>query len=160
LTLPRSHILCGVIHSLVQVQFVPADLARVWGYFATPRNLDGMTPPDLAFRIQGNPGPMHPGQMISYRIRLGPGIWTTWLTEITHVQEGSLFVDEQRIGPYKLWHHEHHFAPRPGGVEMTDRVTYAIGFGPVGELVHALWIRPKLERIFAFRRTRVKELFG
>jgi ligand-binding SRPBCC domain-containing protein len=150
-----------MIHTLSQEQFIPAPLDRVWDYFATPANLDAMTPPDLKFKLVGEPaGPMRTGQLITYRIRLLPAIWTSWLTEIREVQDHAGFVDEQRIGPYKFWHHEHRFYAVPGGVRMTDLVTYDLGYGPIGELLHALWIRPKLERIFAFRRAKVHERFG
>jgi ligand-binding SRPBCC domain-containing protein len=150
-----------MIHTLSQDQLIPATLERVWAYFATPANLNEMTPPDLKFQSVGEPAvPMRTGQLITYRIRLMPAIWTSWLTEIRDVQEGVGFVDEQRVGPYKFWHHEHRFSSVPGGVRMTDLVTYDIGYGPIGELLHPLWIRPKLERIFAFRRAKVHELFG
>jgi len=88
-----------------------------------------------------------------------PGIWTRWLTEITHVREGEFFVDEQRAGPYRLWHHQHHFAPAPGGVRMTDHVTYDPGWGALGSLAHAVWIRRKLDAIFDFRAGRTAALF-
>jgi ligand-binding SRPBCC domain-containing protein len=150
----------GVIHTLQREQTVFGDPAAVWDFFATPRNLDALTPPSLRFEILGDPpARMYAGQMIAYRIGILPGIATRWLTEITHVREGGCFVDEQRIGPYRLWHHEHHFAPAPGGVVMTDRITYDPGFGPVGVLLHAVWIRRQLEEIFDFRARRIAELF-
>lgn len=151
-----------MIHSLNQVQFVPGDPTRIWEFFATPRNLAAITPAHMRFEMIGTlPEKMYAGQLIEYRIGIFPGLSTRWLTEITHVREGSFFVDEQRIGPYRLWHHEHHFAPDParGGVVMNDRITYAIGWGPLGALLHALWIRRKLESIFAHRREAIARLF-
>ena len=103
---------------------------------------------------------IYAGQMIEYRIRLAPGFHARWLTEISHVSAGDYFVDEQRQGPYRLWHHEHHFIPTDGGVEMKDKVTYALGFGPLGEAVHAIWVRGQLETIFKYRQKRVREIFG
>jgi len=136
------------------------DPARIWEFFATPRNLDVLTPPRVKFEILGDVPPrMHAGQTIEYRIRLLPGVWTRWLTEITDVREGESFVDEQRRGPYALWHHEHRFAPAPGGVVMTDHVTYAVGFGPFGWVAERLWVRGQLARIFDFRRAKIAELF-
>lgn len=148
-----------MVHTLERSQFIPADSARVWEYFSTPRNLDALTPPEMKFRILGNPGPMHTGQLIAYRIRIFPACWVNWLTEIRHVTPGVSFVDEQRIGPYRLWYHEHRFESRDGGVLMTDRVTYALPFGPLGDLVHSLWVRRQLGRIFDYRRTAVERVF-
>lgn len=150
----------GVIRHLHREQFVPGDPAVIWGFFSTPRNLDLMTPPDLRFRIMGEiPPEMYAGQMIEYRIGVLPGVWTSWLTEITHVVPGEYFVDEQRHGPYRLWHHEHRFRAVRGGVWMTDHVTYDVGRGWLGDLVHAAWISGQLTKIFAFREAKVKELF-
>lgn len=142
-------------------QFIPADPAVVWNFFATPRNLDELTPPGLKFRILGElPERMYAGQLIAYDISPLPGLWLHWLTEIRHVREGRYFVDEQRAGPYRFWYHEHHFEPVPGGVIMTDCVTYEIGWGPFGWLAEELWVRAQLEHIFAYRRQRVEARFG
>ncbi|MBM3872745.1 MAG: SRPBCC family protein [Verrucomicrobia bacterium] len=151
-----------MIHRLVREQEVWGDPAAIWQFFASPHNLDTLTPPSLSFQILGEVDPrMFPGQMIEYRIGVLPGVRTRWLTEITHVREGEFFVDEQRIGPYRLWHHEHHFRPRSDGrgVAMLDRVTYEVGWGPLGDLLHAAWIGRQLTTIFDYRRRRVGELF-
>jgi ligand-binding SRPBCC domain-containing protein len=151
-----------VIRHLHREQFIPGDPARIWDFFATPCNLNALTPPTLRFEIVGElPSRMYAGQIIEYRIGVLPGITTRWLTEITHLREGELFVDEQRLGPYRLWHHEHHFTPAPDrrGVQMIDRITYAVGWGPPGAALHALWIRPQLETIFDYRARKVAELF-
>jgi ligand-binding SRPBCC domain-containing protein len=146
---------------LLYTQFIPADPADVWEFFATPRNLDALTPPNLKFQILSDLSErMYAGQLIAYRISPVPGIWLHWLTEIRHVREGAYFVDEQRAGPYRLWYHEHHFAPAPGGVRMTDRITYEIGWGPGGWLADKIWVRRQLSHIFAYRRQRVAEIFG
>jgi ligand-binding SRPBCC domain-containing protein len=135
-------------------QFIPADPAAVWEFFATPCKLDGL-------RILGPvPERMYAGQLIAYRISPGLGLWLRWLTEIRHVREGVYFVDEQRAGPYRFWYHEHQFEAVPGGVLMTDRITYEIGWGPVGWLADRWWVRRQLRRIFAFRQRRVEEIFG
>lgn len=149
-----------MIRHLHREQFVPGEPARIWDFFSTPQNLDTLTPPRLRFRTVGAVAPrMHAGLLIEYRIGLMPGVWTRWLTEITHVREGEYFVDEQRIGPYRLWHHEHHFSPAPGGVRMTDHVTYEVGWGPAGWLAERLWVRGEVESIFDFRAAKVAELF-
>jgi ligand-binding SRPBCC domain-containing protein len=149
-----------MVHTLERSQFIPADPAHVWEYFSTPRNLDALTPPEMKFRILGEPGPMHAGQLIAYRIRVLPACWVFWLTEIRHVTPGVSFVDEQRLGPYRFWYHVHRFEPQDGGVLMTDHVTYALPLGPLGDLVHWLWVRRQLRRIFDYRRTAVERIFS
>ncbi len=151
-----------MIRHLFREQFVPGNPTAIWDFFATPRNLDALTPPSLRLTIVGDlPSRMYAGQMIAYRVGILPGITLRWLTEITQVREGEFFVDEQRLGPYRLWHHEHQFvrAPDGRGVTMTDRVTYDVGWSLVGNLAHALWIRRQLETIFDFRAKKVAELF-
>jgi ligand-binding SRPBCC domain-containing protein len=149
-----------MLHTLTQTQFINAAPTDVWAYFSTPQNLNDLTPPDMHFRTIGEPGPMHAGQLIAYRIRVAPLIWVNWLTEIRYVDEGRRFVDEQRIGPYRLWYHEHTFEPKDGGVLMTDAVTYALPLGPIGDLVHALWVKHQLKHIFDYRRAAVGKIFG
>jgi ligand-binding SRPBCC domain-containing protein len=83
-----------------------------------------------------------------------------WLTQITHVEHGHRFIDEQRAGPYRLWIHEHRFEPLPSSVRMIDHVTYALPFGPLGDLVHALYVRRRLAYIFDYRREKVNVLFS
>ena len=151
-----------MIQRLHREQVLAGDPAAIWAFFATPRNLDALTPPNVSFKIVGEvPARMYAGQVIEYRIGILPGVTTRWLTEITQVREGSLFLDEQRIGPYRLWHHEHEFAPTADGrgVRMTDRVTYDVGWGPLGDLLHAGWIRRQLVAIFDYRARKVAELF-
>ena len=149
------------MQQLFQQQFIPASSTAVWEFFATPKNLNELTPPDLRFEIRSElPPRMYAGQLIEYRISPLPGVWLRWLTEIRHVREGTYFVDEQRAGPYKFWYHEHHFAAVPGGVMMTDRVTYEVGWGPLGWLAEKLWVRRQLEHIFAYRRQQVERRFG
>jgi ligand-binding SRPBCC domain-containing protein len=98
--------------------------------------------------------------MIEYRVKPIAGVPLTWLTEITHVREGESFVDEQRVGPYAIWHHEHFFREIAGGTEVEDRVTYALRLGWLGELAHPFIVRPQLERIFAFRAEAVRAYFS
>lgn len=131
-----------MIHRLIRQQFIPKSGEQVWTFFATPANLNAMTPPDLDFEIvSGGEPPMYAGQLIEYRVRFLPFVRSRWLTEIAHVVDGRYFVDEQRIGPYRFWYHEHIFEPAEDGVQMTDRVTYALPFGILGDLVHVLWVR-------------------
>ena len=150
-----------MIRHLRREQFIPADPRRVWEFFASPLNLNELTPSDLRFRILGEvPAPMFAGQIIRYRISPLPGIWLNWVTEITVVEDGVRFVDEQRAGPYKRWHHEHRFVPEAGGVRMFDHVTYEVGWGPFGWLAEKLWVTRQLAKIFDYRERRVTEQFA
>ncbi len=149
-----------MIRHLHSEQFIPAEPAKVWAFFATPRNLNELTPPSLRFRIMGDvPAQMFKGQIIRYRISPLPGLWLGWVTEITAVEAGVRFVDEQRQGPYRIWRHEHRFQPEAGGVRMFDHVAYEVGWGPLGWLAETLWVRRQLAYIFAYRFRRVEALF-
>ena len=150
-----------MIYTLYREQIIPASIEDVWAYFATPRNLNEMTPPDMAFEfLRGGDQPMYAGQVILYKVMILPGVRVRWLTQITHVEPGIRFIDEQRAGPYRLWIHEHHFEPVDNGVRMTDQVTYALPFGPLGDLVHTVYIRRRLAHIFDYRREKVNTLFA
>lgn len=144
---------------LKQTQFVPVSLETAWDFFSAPVNLSKITPPEMAFLIHGElPGKMYPGQFIQYTVKPLLGIPVHWVTEITHVREMEFFVDEQRVGPYKIWHHQHFFKEVPGGVEMTDLVHYSLPFGLPGKIFHPL-VRKKLNTIFSYRTKKIKELF-
>lgn len=150
-----------MIHYLHREQVIPAPVETVWGYFCDPKNLNAITPPDMNFDIrQGGDTAMYEGQMIEYRVEFIRGIRSLWLTEIAHVRECEYFVDEQRIGPYRFWYHEHIFEAAPAGTRMTDRVTYAVPFGILGDAVNYFWIAKRLQHIFEYRRYKIAELFG
>lgn len=141
------------VHRLEQQQVLPITLAQAWDFFSSPRNLDAITPPELGFEITCDPGPRaYEGQILTYRIRVAPLVHFSWVTEIKCVEEGRSFIDEQRFGPYRFWHHRHGFEEVPGGVRMTDTVHYALPFGPLGSLAHLLFVRRKLQRIFGYRK--------
>jgi ligand-binding SRPBCC domain-containing protein len=150
-----------MIQRLYRQQIVPASLDDVWAYFATPQNLNDMTPDDMQFEIiHGGEGKMLQGQLIEYRVQFMPLVKSRWLTEIAHVEDHAYFVDEQRIGPYRFWYHEHRFDAVEGGTQITDQVTYMIPFGFLGDIVHALWVGGRLKGIFDFRMLKINELFG
>ena len=149
------------LHRLADIQHLPITLGEAWDFFSDPRNLAVITPPEMAFEVQDDlPARMHPGLIIRYRVRPLFNLPVTWVTEITHVVEGELFVDEQRLGPYRFWHHQHHFREIPGGVEMRDIVHYDVGLGPLGEIVNALVVRRRVRAIFDFRRRVLDQRFG
>ncbi len=150
------------IHSLSRTQTVRATLTDCWAFFSDPRNLAKITPPELDFRIRSElPGEIYPGLMIAYRVRPLLGIPVNWLTEITHVDAPHRFVDEQRVGPYRIWHHEHFFKALNGGrVEIRDVVHYVLPFGWLGDFAQPLIVRRELEKIFAYREKAVAEIFN
>jgi ligand-binding SRPBCC domain-containing protein len=149
------------IYILQQTHLLPTSLHEAWAFFSSPENLALITPQEMAFSIEYNPGngKMYAGQLIRYTIGIFPGIRTTWLTEITHVHEPDYFIDEQRFGPYTLWHHQHHFKAVAGGVEMTDIVNYAIPFGLLGRLANRLLVERRLNAIFEYRSRAVARYF-
>lgn len=139
---------------------ISASMEKVWDFFSSPANLKQITPPAMGFDIlNGGGGKMYAGQIISYRVRPLLGIPVKWVTEITHVSDRAFFVDEQRIGPYKLWHHEHHFKPVDLGIEMTDIVSYQLPFGLLGRFAHFLFVKKKLHSIFSFRAQVIHQVF-
>ncbi len=148
------------MYQLKRTQFVKTDLATCWDFFSSPNNLNKITPKEMGFDVltEGVEN-MYEGLMIEYKVRPLLNIPLRWITEITHVKYQQYFVDEQRKGPYKIWHHEHHFKEVQGGVEMTDIVSYELPFGILGKMVHPLVVKKKLDQIFAYRFKIVDELF-
>lgn len=149
------------IYQLKSEQIIHASLDEVWDYFSQPQNLDNLTPDDMAFQItSGKPPRMYAGQIISYQIEILPGIKQSWVTEIAHVKDREMFVDEQRFGPYVMWHHEHHFKEiAPNQVQMNDIVSYKLPLGFVGRLFAGRMIRKRVSQIFAYRETKVDDIF-
>ena len=140
---------------------IPASLSETWAYFSDPHNLAFITPPKLAFKVTSDVADeMYEGMILTARVAPFLGIGLTWVTEITRVVPQKMFIDEQRLGPFKFWHHEHFFEERDSGVLMRDVVHYAVPFWPLGEIVHLLAVRGALDRIFAFRRQAVESIFG
>jgi len=141
-------------------QFVPITIDKAWEFFSSPENLCLMTPPHMKFRItSGKPESMYVGQIISYTLSPFPGTKTNWVTEITVADNGNYFVDEQRFGPYKMWHHEHRFKTIKDGVLMTDKVSYKLPFGFLGQIAHALFVKRQLRAIFSYRQKTLEKLF-
>ena len=138
------------------------SIDEAWDFISSPSNLGKITPAYLGFEIStpGLPDKIYPGLMISYWIRPLVGIKMVWLTEIIQVREPYYFVDEQRTGPYALWHHEHSLSPPEKGVRMTDLVTYRLPAGPLDDMAHRLFVRNQLEEIFRFREQVLTQTFG
>jgi ligand-binding SRPBCC domain-containing protein len=149
------------MYQLKRTQFIKADIQTCWDFFSSPDNLKVITPPYMGFEVKTEvPAKMYEGLMISYIVRPLLGIPMSWITEIKTVKENQFFVDEQRKGPYTIWHHEHHFKEVEGGVEMTDIVSYVIPLGILGKIAHPFIVKKKLEEIFAYRFKKVDEIFN
>ena len=149
------------MYQIRQQQFIPTQLERCWDFFSNPVNLAKITPADMGFKVLTPlPPRVYEGLMIHYEVRPLLGINTGWVTEIKTVKEPVFFVDEQRSGPYKIWHHEHFFESVDGGVMMTDIVSYKLPLGWLGKFAHFLFVKRKLEQVFSYRHKKVAELFA
>ncbi|MGL6269861.1 MAG: SRPBCC family protein [Chitinophagaceae bacterium] len=150
------------VYSIKTVQKLPVSLELAWSFFSHPKNLAEMTPEYLNLRFTNTlfGEKMYPGQVMTYKVKPLFGIPLFWMTEITQVEDKKYFVDEQRVGPYSLWHHQHHFKEIEGGVEMTDLIHYQLPLGVLGKLANSLFVKKQLNTIFDFRYKRAEELFG
>ena len=148
------------VYTFTRTQTVAMPLEQCWAFFSDPRNLAKITPPALRLRVESElPPEIHPGLMIRYTVSPLFGLPMQWLTEITHVRKPDYFVDEQRVGPYRVWHHEHSFrAVGSNETEVHDLVHYVPPLGPVGAIINALVIRAQLERIFAYREMQLRRI--
>ena len=144
-------------------QTLPISLAEAWDFFSSPLNLAKITPDHMSFEITSDfkeGQKMYPGMIITYKVSPLKGLKLKWMTEITHVKDNEYFVDEQRFGPYALWHHQHHFKEVPGGVHMTDILNYAIPYGFIGRMANSVFVAKEVQNIFAHREIAVEKLFG
>ena len=149
------------IYTLHKKQKLPISVDTAWEFLSDPKNLKVITPDYMSFNIlSGADRPMYAGQMIQYIVTPVLGIKTKWVTEITHIVDKNYFVDEQRFGPYALWHHKHFIKEIEGGVEMEDIIDYKVPFGFIGRLVHPFLVKPKLHEIFEYRKQKLENLFG
>lgn len=149
------------VHTIKTIQKIPASKEAIWDFISSPKNLKEITPEYMGFEIKGDlPEKMYPGMMIQYKLSPLLGIKMTWVTEITHVQMGEYFVDEQRVGPYKMWHHQHHIKEIPGGVLMEDMIDYQAPLGFLGDIANILIIKKQLAEIFEYRRIALENRFG
>lgn len=149
------------MYQVKRKQIIPITLKEAWSFFSEPDNLKEITPPYLSFRIlsRSDAGEMYPGMIITYRISPLLNISLNWATEITQVKDQKYFIDNQISGPYKIWHHEHHFKEVQGGVEMRDILYYQLPYGILGRIAHRIFVRKKVKEIFNFRYKKIKELF-
>jgi ligand-binding SRPBCC domain-containing protein len=147
------------IYTLSREQTIQTTLAKAWAFISSPANLDAITPPDMSFEIVSEvPDVMYDGLLIEYRVGIPLLGRQTWLTELKHIREEHSFVDEQRIGPYKIWYHYHEIQEVKDGVRFIDQVTYVMPFGPLGDIVRRVYVKNQLEHIFNFRKQAMVQL--
>ena len=149
------------VYTKETVQHVNASVEECWAFFSSPRNLQKITPENMGFNITDfDNKPMYAGQIIQYKVSPLAGLKLSWMTEITFVKENSYFIDEQRFGPYSLWHHKHFFEATENGTKMTDLVHYALPLGFLGRIMNTLVVKNKLKEIFDYRCVKVDEMFN
>tara|TARA_B100000900_G_scaffold82042_1_gene66269 strand:- start:36836 stop:37324 length:489 start_codon:yes stop_codon:yes gene_type:complete len=149
------------LYQIKTSQKLPITIEKAWNFLSNPKNLTEITPAYMNFRIlSGADKKIFPGQIIQYKVSPILGLNLKWVTEITHVVDKEYFVDEQRFGPYSLWHHKHFIKEIDGGIEMVDIVDYKLPFGILGQLAHPIFVKNKLKQIFQFRENKLNQLFG
>jgi len=149
------------IYKLHNIQKLPISKQKAWEFLSDPKNLKVITPDYMKFKVlSGADRNMYQGQIIEYIVTPFKGYNSKWVTEITHVEDEKYFVDEQRFGPYSLWHHKHFIKEIDGGVEMEDLIHYKLPFGIIGQIAHPLIVKPQLQKIFSYREKKLIELFG
>ncbi len=149
-------------YQLIKTQKLPTTVEEIWDFISSPKNLKEITPEHMGFLVTSKTGldKMYPGMIISYKVSPILGIKLNWVTEITHVKELEYFVDEQRSGPYKMWHHEHKIEAIEGGVLMTDIVSYIPPMGLLGAVANSILIKKQLKSIFDFRTIALEKRYG
>ena len=149
------------IYQLKTKQKLAIPLEDAWNFFSDPGNLPKITPPWLNLKVTSDlPDKMYEGMIITYKVYPFAGIPSNWVTEITKMKEKIFFIDEQRFGPYKFWHHQHHFKEIGDGVEITDIVNYALPLDPISRPLNTILVEKKVKGIFKFRKNVIKDLFG
>lgn len=148
------------IYHFEQQQILPISREEAWEFFANPQNLAKLTPNWMGLTMEEEPPQkIYPGMLMTQKVRPLLGIPLTWLTEITHIEEGSYFIDEQRIGPYAFWQHEHRLRETIAGTVLIDRLHYALPFGFIGRLAHELTVKQKVAAVFRYRYEVLGKMF-
>ena len=150
------------IYTLTTAQTLNVSLKKAWDFFSSPENLQKITPSHMGFNITSSTNSKaYSGQIITYKVGILSSVKQNWVTEITHVEQQKYFIDEQRFGPYKMWHHEHFFEALPNGKTlMKDKISYKIPFGALGNLAQNIFIKKKLIAIFKYRYNTLEQLFN
>lgn len=149
------------IFTLESKQLAPISIDKAWEFFSSPENLEKLTPAEMDFKVtSGKPKKAYPGQIISYKVSILKGVRLNWVTEITQVKEKEFFIDEQRFGPYVMWHHEHFFEKiDENSCLLSDKVSYKLPLGVLGKIAHVLFVKKQLTKIFNYRKRQIVTLF-
>ncbi|SHH61501.1 Ligand-binding SRPBCC domain-containing protein [Chryseobacterium oranimense] len=149
-------------HRLIREQQLNCDRATAWKFFSSANNLSEITPKDMNFVVLTamENDEIYEGMLIDYYVSPLFGIKMKWQTEIIKVDFQRSFIDFQKKGPYKLWHHHHEFIPNEKGVLMKDTVDYELPLGFLGEIAHAVFVKKKLEYIFDYRYAVLEKMFN
>ena len=151
----------GQIFELSSSLKLPISLEESWTFFSNPSNLKTITPDYMGFEIISElEKEMFAGQFICYKVSPLMGLKMNWVAEITHVVKNKYFVDEQRIGPYSMWHHKHFLKEIEGGTEITDVVHYKLPLSLIANRFHSILVKPKLKEIFEYRTNALLTMFG
>ncbi len=150
------------IYTLISEQILNIPINQAWDYFSSPENLSNITPDEMDFKITSDIGEkVYKGQIITYKVCPLPFLKTNWVTEITNVKENAFFIDEQRFGPYKMWHHEHWFEELENGKTLIkDKISYKIPLGFLGHIAQFLFVKNQLKSIFEYRYKTLEKLFN
>jgi ligand-binding SRPBCC domain-containing protein len=150
------------IFQLKATQQLPISKKEGWSFLSNPKNLQKITPAEMGFEITSpyTGDKVYEGQIITYKVYPFKGIKSYWVTEITKVKEEEYFIDEQRFGPYKMWHHEHFIEENKDGVLMTDIISYKIPFGFFGRLIEPFLVQKQLKKVFSYREKILNEIFA
>jgi ligand-binding SRPBCC domain-containing protein len=150
------------MHQFRKTQNISVTIREAWEFFSQPDNLENITPSYMNFKIlsRSDAGEMYPGIITTYKVSPLFNISVKWITEITQIKENKYFIYNQIKGPYKIWHHEHHFKEIENGTEVRDILFYEVRFGLIGQLLHKIFIKKRIEEIFNYRELKIKELFG
>ena len=145
-----------------KVQTLNSDIETIWSFVSKPENLEKITPDNMHFSILSKSNlEMEEGMLIAYKISPFLDITTTWITMITNVIKNEKFIDQQVMGPYKFWHHEHKFQVISSNkVKMTDIITYIPPFGFLGDIANEFFLKKKLNNIFDYRNTILNNMFN
>lgn len=148
-------------YALKFIQEIPCSVEDAWDFFSDPMNLLKITPAAFEFKMVSryHGDVIYAGQIIEYKVKPIWGLSFYWMTEITHVEPGKFFVDEQRYGPFTLWHHQHLFRKTLKGVEMTDIIHYKLPLWLLGDMANALLVNRKLKGLFNYRYKKVESIF-
>ena len=145
------------ITTLEAKQFLPISLETAWEFFSTPKNLANITPDYMNFRITSEEVEnMYEGKIVTYKVNPFPYVRLNWVTEITKIVDHKMFIDEQRFGPYAMWHHEHWFEKQPTGVLMTDKLSYKL---PLWNRFANSFVRQQVRKIFEYRFEELEMIF-